>query len=75
MFEIENKAVEYCEQYGISEDDPRRADVINAFCVGAQIERDRCVKIASDFNTFPHAREYIGKRIAAAIEAAHGIKE
>jgi hypothetical protein len=45
MFELEKKAIEYCTQYGITEDDMRRSDIINAFCVGADIEREECASI------------------------------
>lgn len=46
MFALERMAVEYCAQYGISDDDPRRDDIINAFCVGAKIEREACANLA-----------------------------
>ena len=44
MFELEKMAIRFCEQYGIAEDDPQRALTINAFCAGAQIEREACCK-------------------------------
>lgn len=47
-FDLEKMAVDYCAQYGISEDDQRRGDIINAFCVGAKIEREACAKLCED---------------------------
>lgn len=38
-FDIEKLACKYCEQYSISEKDPIRPAVINAFCIGVQIGR------------------------------------
>ena len=67
MFDVEKLAVEYCEQYGIDEADPRRFDVITAFCVGAKVARNKCASIAYEFNTFPCGLESVGKRISLKI--------
>lgn len=75
MFALERMAVEYCAQYGISDDDPRRADIINAFCVGAKIEREACAKVCeaehvgNGYNmALRHAADSIRKRSNVQIE-------
>lgn len=40
-FGREKLVIEYCSQYGISDDDPRKADIVNAFCVGTNIQREQ----------------------------------
>lgn len=37
MFDVEKKAVEYCETYNIPDTDPRWPDVVAAFCAGAKL--------------------------------------
>ena len=49
-FELEKMAIEYCAQYGIADDSTHKADIINAFCVGAKIEREACAMVAENFD-------------------------
>ena len=63
-FDLEKLAIEYCGEYGIDRYDPVWGQVVSAFCVGAKIERERCAKIAEEFNTFPCALSTVGKSIA-----------
>jgi hypothetical protein len=39
MFTAEKLFQKYCVQYGIKDDDPRRDDVLNSFCVGFNLGR------------------------------------
>ena len=45
-FEVEKLAVEYCAKHGIDLYDPVREQVLTAFCIGAKIEREACIKQA-----------------------------
>lgn len=69
MFELEKKAIEYCTQYRITEDDPRRGDIINAFCVGARIEREASAeraRVALDMQAAP--AHWIGLAVLAVMD-------
>jgi hypothetical protein len=61
-FELEKMAIEYCTQYGIADDDPRRDDIINAFCVGAKIEREACANLAELCDDQESAARFIRAR-------------
>ncbi len=73
-FDLEKLANEYCAEYGIDRYDPIWGQVVSAFCVGAKIERERCAKVAEEFNTFPCALSSVGKIIADEIRMRSNAK-
>lgn len=57
MFNLEKKAIGFCEQHGIIEEDPRRDIVITAFCVGSKIEREECARVCDAQSQEPECPE------------------
>ena len=77
LFNKEKAALAFCSHYRISEDDPRRADIINAFCVGARLAQPAEPLTDKQLANIAEEDEFLlysFNEIARAIEAAHGIR-